>query len=336
LFALLHRFRTHGPSRSIPTRAARLEQPESLPQAFERLAAPAAPLGGGTDLIPRRTQGLAAETIVSLSRIRELQRFEILHDGTLVLGGGEKLSRLEAERIPLLAQVASTIASPQIRNMATIAGNLAQAKRCWFYRNGFECYKRVGAAAPCYAILGDNRFYHAAIDGHRCQAVTPSDLATAFAALDAKVEIASRSGSRMVRMQDFYTGPGETILSPDELILAVHVPPYAEKRFVFEKLRLWEGDFAIVSVAFVASIDATGRWSDLRIACGGIAPIPWRARKTEQRLNGTVLTQAILREALDAELNAAAHPLAGNAWKLDALAGLCERAAEKMLARPPS
>ncbi|CAN5342288.1 hypothetical protein BH09ACT8_BH09ACT8_32590 [soil metagenome] len=89
--------------------------------------------------------------------------------------------------IPVIAAAVESIASPQIRNVATIVGNLLQEKRCWFFRNGFACYKRNGVTSPCYAVMGDHRFQLAVIDGHRCQAVTPSDLATVFTALDARL-----------------------------------------------------------------------------------------------------------------------------------------------------
>jgi CO/xanthine dehydrogenase FAD-binding subunit len=278
---------------------------------------------------------LASDALVSLKAISELRRVEIGADGAFEFGGAVTLAALAEAGIPLLAQAVATIASPQIRNMATIAGNLAQAKRCWFFRNGFECYKRVGSKAPCYAILGDHRFYHAAIDGHRCQAVTPSDLATAFMALDAVVTIGRRGGSRQAPIANFYAGPGETILAADELVLAVHGRWNPERRCAFEKLRLWEGDFAVVSTAVVATVEKDGRWRDLRIVCGAIAPTPWRARRTERALEGAAVTAATLRAALDLELNETAHPLARNGWKLDALAGLCERAVERIAAQQP-
>lgn len=336
LFRFLHTFRTHRPSRRVPTAPLHVERPQSLEAAYASLSPASAPLGGGTDLMPRRGQGLAPDAFVALSGIAELRQIVALADGKQRIGAAVTLSALARAAHPLLGEAAATIASPQIRNMATVAGNLAQMKRCWFFRNGFECYKRVGSQAPCYAILGDHRYYHAAIDGHRCQATTPSDLATVLLALEGTIEIGRRGQSRVVTVEDFYTGPGETILAPDELILAVLVRRAAGERHAFEKLRLWEGDFAVVSVALVAQVDAQCRWSRIRIACGGIAPVPWRARATERALEGTAVTAATLRAALDRELNDTAHPLARNGWKLDALAGLCERAVERIVAPPPA
>jgi CO/xanthine dehydrogenase FAD-binding subunit len=331
LFTLLHRFRTHRASRRIPPSPLRIDRPTTLASALTALGGGAAPLGGGTDLMPRRAQGLAPDRLASMAAIPALRAIRRDADGTVVLGGAVTLSALETAGLPLLAEAAATIASPQIRNVATIAGNLAQAKRCWFFRSGFECYKRAGPTAPCYAILGDHRFYHAAIDGHRCQAVTPSDLATALLALDGAVEIVGPRRSRLVPIERFYKGPGETVLAGDEMIVSVRARHDPASRWAFEKLRLWEGDFALVSVAMVGAIDGRGRWSDLRIACGGVAPLPWRAQRTERELIGRPASAEELRRALDRELNAAAHPLARNGWKLDALAGLCERATERLL-----
>jgi len=326
LFAILHHFRTHRPSRRVAPAPSRIARPTSLDAACELLNGEAVPMGGGTDLMPRRGQGLAPAALVSLQAIPTLRELRRSADRTLIIGSAVTLDELENSGSPLLAAAAGTIASPQIRNMATVGGNLAQAKRCWFFRSGFECYKRVGATAPCYAILGDHRFYHAAIDGHRCQAVTPSDLATALLALEGAVEIGDGHRTRIVPIAEFYVGPGETVLAPDELILSVRARQDPAKSWAFEKLRLWEGDFAVVSVAIVAGVDSRGRWTDLRIACGGIAPVPWRARRSAQELVGMSASPANLRAALDRELNACAHPLARNGWKLDALAGLCERA----------
>jgi CO/xanthine dehydrogenase FAD-binding subunit len=157
--------------------------------------------------------------------------------------------------------------------------------------------------------------------------VTPSDLATVLVALDATVRIASRSGGRALPMTRFYTGPGETALRPDELITEVTVPVAARARVSgFEKLRLWEGDFSVVSAC--ASLDlANGRVRDARVVLGAIAPTPYRARAVEQRLRGQRLDPSTITAAAEA-WTGAAHPLAGNAWKVDAACGLLRRCLE--------
>ena len=334
LFALLHAQRRHRPSRVAAPDVDELAMPATLPEALRLLAGGMAPLGGGTDILPRRDQGLApARRLLSVVDVPERNAVTTAPDGGLVIGAAVTLARLcdPALTHPLLAAAATSVASPQIRNVATLAGNLVQDKRCWFYRGGFECFKRAGPTAPCYAITGDHRFYHAAIGGRRCQAVTPSDMATALIALDAELLLCSTRHERRVAASSFYTGPGETVLADDELVVVATISAAARRRRgVFEKMGLWDGDFAIVSAALTAEIDASGQWHDLRIVCGGIAPVPWRAVATENSLRGTVVTPQALRRAIDLEIDAKAHPLARNAWKLDALAGLCERAVERM------
>jgi CO/xanthine dehydrogenase FAD-binding subunit len=332
--ALLHRWGTrfgrHGryPERRAPARdLAEIVRPETIDAARAALRSGTA-LGGGTDVLLQRRQGLAApERLVSTALLPGLRDITEEPDGTLMIGAAVTLAEL-AERIrdtlPALAEAADSIASPQVRNAATVVGNLLQAKRCWFFRNDFPCYKRNGASSPCYAILGDHRFYHAAIGGHRCQAVTPSDLATVLVALDAAAELAD---GRRIRVADLYTGPGETVLRTTDLVVSVRIPGQG-RTCVFDKLALWQGDFAVVSVAL--SSRSAGRWDDPRIVFGALAPTPWRPTGAERALDGEPLDPAALREAVDARLTEHGHPLPGNAWKLDAAAGLAERAAMRL------
>ena len=182
-------------------------------------------------------------------------------------------------------------------------------------------------------MQGDHRFYHAAIDAHRCQAVTPSDLATAFAALDAEIVVTGPAGERVVPIGDFYRGPGETVLADDEIVARVRVPAAAlARRAAFEKLGLWQGDFAVVSAAVGADVGADGRWRDVRVVLGAIAPVPWRARATERALEGRAVTADDLHRALDDELTREGHPLARNAWKLDAALGIATRVSGRVAA----
>jgi CO/xanthine dehydrogenase Mo-binding subunit/CO/xanthine dehydrogenase FAD-binding subunit len=332
--ALLHRWGTGAADPTPPAPVAALERPAAMAEALTALSRDRAarPLGGGTDLLPLIEQGLARPTrLVDLGGVTELDHVSQSAAGDLLIGAGVTLSALarrpEVAGDQALRQAIASIASPQIREMATVGGNLCQAKRCWFYRNGFDCYKRRGVTAPCYAVLGDNRYYHAVLGAHRCQAVTPSDLATVLVALDATVRIASRRGERALSMARFYTGPGETALRPDELITSVTIPAAARARVSgFEKLRLWEGDFSVVSAC--ASLDvADGRVRNARIVLGAIAPTPYRARAVEQRLRGQRLDPSTIIAAAEAWTRAA-HPLPGNAWKVDAACGLLRRCLE--------
>jgi CO/xanthine dehydrogenase Mo-binding subunit/CO/xanthine dehydrogenase FAD-binding subunit len=338
LFALLHRW---GPvlrrPKAPPSPEADIACPNGLADALTAMQSGASAIGGGTDLLPRIEDHLAAPALlVSTLDVDEMQRVAFADDGSVSIGAAVTLADLAdalGGRCAAIEQTIASIANTQIRQMATVAGNLLQEKRCWFYRNDFDCYKRSGPARPCYAVLGDHRFYHAVIDGHRCQAVTPSDLVTSLAALDATVTIAGPAGSRTIDVLSLYTGPGETSLKPDEVIVRVGLPGAAlKRRGSFQKLNLWEGDFAVASVAMTAHIDANGQWTDYRMIFGALAPTPWRARMAEGALagNGPPAIEDLQR-ALNLELNAAAYPLVGNAWKLDAALGLAEQAFEVLL-----
>jgi len=248
------------------------------------------------------------------------------------IGGGVTLEALAAavkDDLPVVAEAIATVASSQVRSVATVAGNLLQTNRCWFLRSGFDCYKRRGGLAPCYAILGDHRFYHAAIDGHRCQSVTPSDLATALNVLGATVEVQSLLARREIPIEDFYVGPGETQMRPGEVLTALLIPAGAPQG-VFEKLNLRDGDFAIASVALAARV-SNGAVEDIRLCLGGLSPTPRRVRRVEAALKGAKMDPIAVRAALELELDRCAHPLAQNGWKLDAAAGLALTAAERLL-----
>ncbi|TDB98521.1 molybdopterin cofactor-binding domain-containing protein [Actinomadura sp. 7K534] len=330
----LHRFGTRL-ARRVPAREIEsVERPADPAEAVALTGAGGTAVGGNTDLAPQRQQRLVAPTtLVRLSAVPALRTITDRDDGALDIGAAVTLDALAAAtrgRLDAVADAVESIASAQIRAVATVGGNLVQAKRCWFFRNGFDCYKRGGAACPCYAVQGDHRFYHAAIGGHRCQAVTPSDLGTVFTALDARVLLSGPAGDRTVAIGDFYTGPGETCLRPGELVTAVRVPASArDRRCVFDKLQLWSGDFAVVSVALSAAVTA-GRWDGTRVVLGAVAPTPWRARATEAGCDGARFDSARFRALLDGELARHGHPLAGNDWKLDAALGMAVRAAGRM------
>jgi CO/xanthine dehydrogenase Mo-binding subunit/CO/xanthine dehydrogenase FAD-binding subunit len=334
LLALLHRRTTPFPASVAPPSPEEVSTPNDLATLLAGLGRAAVLLGGGTDLQLQRRQGLnAAKRLVWSGGVADLRAIETGAAGAIRIGAAVTLAVLGdalRDRIPILAEAIDTIAGVQVREMATVAGNLVQAKRCWFYRNGFGCYKRRGGLAPCYAIEGDHRFYHAVIDGHRCQATTPSDLAAVFQALDAVVLLKSRRGERRVEMERFYVGPGETVLAADEIVVAIELPASAaERRGSFQKLRLWEGDFAVVSAAMTA-IAGNGILREPRLVFGGLAPVPWRAREGERRIAAGMSTVEELRGVLDRELDRAAHPLRRNGWKLDAAAGLAEKAFEAL------
>jgi CO/xanthine dehydrogenase Mo-binding subunit/CO/xanthine dehydrogenase FAD-binding subunit len=299
----------------------------------------ARPLGGGTDLVPGQRRGKQAlGTLVDLTLVPGLARIDVTPDSDARIGGAVRLATLAEHRGSdwqgVLGDTARMIASHQVREMATLAGNLCQEKRCWFYRNDFNCYKRGGATCPCYAVEGDHRFQHAVQDAHRCQAVTPSDLATTLSALAAEIEVAGPRGTRRFPVADLYSGPGETTLAHGELVTDVVVP--ADSRtwtYAYEKLDLYTGDFAVVSAA--VGVRAQGRSvTGARLVLGAVAPTPLRLPAIERQLVGTAPTTMAELRTLAAGWGAKAHPLKRNEWKVEAAAGVLAKAMAAALAIP--
>ena len=296
-------------------------------------------IGGGTDLLVARQQRLATPVrLVDTTSINGLRQMDETPDGNLRVGAAvtlEDLRRRLAEPgfLPgdtMMAELLDELATSQIRELATVGGNLLQDKRCAFYRNGFGCYKRNGWTAPCYAVLGDHRFHHAVLGAHRCQAVTPSDLATGLLALDAVAHsLPPNSGpARRRTIDQLYSGPGEPDLTAGELLTMVEVPAAARARpAAFEKLRLYAGDFAVCSVAVSLEIAGDGiTIADAKVSLGAVAPTPYRAERSEKRLAGIRLDdQAGLKEASWAWIYDT-NPLPNNVWKVEATCGLLLRA----------
>ena len=352
LFKLLdRRVRRRRGRQSPPAPVPDIEaiaRPETVEAAVEAAAvqpADSAFLGGGTDLLVARQQRLAAPVrLIDTTSVRELRRLGETPDGDLCVGAAVTLEDLR-RRVSapdaqpgdsMLSDLLEELATHQIRELATVGGNLLQGKRCAFYRNGFPCYKRVGWTSPCYAVLGDHRFHHAVLGGHRCQAVTPSDLATGLLALDAVAQSETPGGapSRRRMIDELYEGPGEPDLAKAELLTQVRVPAAARARpAAFEKLRLYAGDFAVCSAAVSLEIADDGTTvAGARVSLGAVAPKPYRAKRTEERLLGTSLGDPeALREASWAWVYDA-QPLPGNAWKVEAACGLLLRALNRLAA----
>lgn len=343
----MRRVYPYGLKKSLTAIAARLPaspgaraigsvtSPASVDEAMASLAGPGrpAPLGGGTDILALQAQGLPNPAhLVDMTNVPGLRRVTVEADGALLLGAATTLVELAADGLVpgSLRETAELIATPQIRQVATIAGNLCQVKRCWFYRNGFDCYKRGGAARPCYAVLGDHRFYHAVEDGHRCQAVTPADLATTLLALDAEVETRSLGGGRRLTIAELYSGPGEVTLRPGEAITAIRIPARARERTtLYRKAALWQGAFAVFTIAVSATPDH-GRVRDLRVVLGGVAPTPRRESRIERALTDAPITDLAIRRAVDGWLRRT-HPLPDNHWKAFAAANKLRETLRELL-----
>lgn len=328
LHRLLHAYGTRWARPAQPTPLVSIEMPVDEASTRPALALPGARvIAGGTDLLPARRQGLVQPPVlVDLMTVPHLGRIDDAGPDVTV-GAAVSLSSLaewSRERLPVLHDAITGIATEQIRSMATVGGNLCQLNRCWFLRNDFMCYKRGGVSCPCYAVTGDHRFYHAVIDSHRCQSVTPSDLSTVLSALNATVEIAGAGGPRRMAVVDLYSGPGEVRLEAGEYLRSVVLDPARYSGHDYRKLNRGHGDFAVISAAVSIAASADGTVTDARVVLGAMAPVPYRVKDAERLIVGRRLG-TIDVEAASTAWCRRAHPLARNEWKVDAAAELLRR-----------
>jgi xanthine dehydrogenase YagS FAD-binding subunit len=277
-----------------------LLQPSSVEEATAALGNGSRALAGGTELVPLLRDGLVqTETLVHVTRLipRGI-------DGTRI-GAGTTLAELEASAdIPqVLREACTQAASPQLRAMGSVGGNLLQATRCWYWRLGFDCWLQGGQR--CFAKDGAHR-EHAILGNERCASAHPSDVAAALLALDATV----RTTRRELPLADLYRLPTEgdrnvTTLSPDELILELDVPP-ADASTYLKAMDRRKWSFPIVGVA-AARVGET-----VRLALAGVAPVPWKLD-----------SPAALEDAT---------PLPGTAYKVEIARALVRRALEGIAA----
>ncbi|HJU23682.1 MAG TPA: xanthine dehydrogenase family protein subunit M [Casimicrobiaceae bacterium] len=284
-------------------------------------------LAGGTNLLDLMKGYVEQPTrLVDIARL-PLHGIETLPDGGLRIGAlvsNTDLAndRTVRERYPLLSQALVAGASPQLRNMATVGGNLLQRTRCHYFTDvGFEACNKRKPGSGCAALDGPNRIHAILGASEQCIAVNPSDMSVALAALDALVEARSSAGTRQIAMSEFHRLPGDhperdTELRHDELITAVILPrsPFAPHSRYLKVRDRASYEFALVSVA--AALDMDGdRVRDVRIALGGVAPKPWRALRAEHMLVGRSLDDATLAAAALAATQGA-HPHRDNAFKV--------------------
>ena len=298
----------------------RYHRPATVAAALEAVAAEGAlPLAGGTEVVAWLKEGLAAPaTLVDISR---LPLAGIRRDGTLLrIGATTRLADLTASDIvrqeaPSLALAAADAASPAIRAMGTLAGNLLQKNRCPYFRSTGPCNQRAPGTG-CSARVGDHRAGAIFGGSEWCIAVHPSDLAVVLAALDARILI-DRAGGRRETDIHGLTGGGEERLRPGELVTEIVVPLQPTARTAaYRKIRERAGfDFALVSAAAACQV-VDGVVTGARLVLGGVAPSPRRCRGAEAALIGKPLEPIGVAAAVEAEL-ALATPLPGNAFKVE-------------------
>lgn len=298
--------------------------PATLEEAVAILGNSSRPLAGGTDLITLMKADLVTpERLVAVRTL--LPKGIVTGLEGLTLGAATTLSEIESDalvcsRYTALAQAAAAAASPQLRNMATLGGNLLQRPRCWYFRNPrVDCWLKGGDMCP--AREGENR-QHALFGAGSCVAVHPSDLAPALLAFDADVRVRGAQGERVLKLEEFFALPEhgrrtETTLRDDELVLALRVPMHpGETRSIYLKaMDRATFSFALVGVAAVLRLSPERRVGHARIVLGGVASIPWRARAAEAVLCGAEVSERTIQDAASAALEDA-MPLRLNGWKV--------------------
>ncbi len=306
-----------------------------LLDAKDARATTAKVLAGGTDLLTlMKADLLAPEQLIDIKRLPELDD-RIVDDGDgLTIGALSTLAELEDDpliqaRYPVLSEAAALAATPQLRNMATLGGNLLQRPRCWYFRNQrVPCWLKGGS--ECFAREGENQL-HALFDVSPCVAAHPSDPAAALLALGASVLLRGAQGERELALTEFCAPPDEnrrteTVIQTDEIITAVRIPPHAAStRSTYLKAmdrKVWA--FALAGVAAVVQVEH-GTIAHARLVLSGVAPVPWRAESAADLLIGEKPSAVLFSHVAEAAL-ADATPLANNGYKVPLTKALIERA----------
>jgi xanthine dehydrogenase YagS FAD-binding subunit len=287
-------------------------------------------LGGGTNLIDLMKTGVETpDSLIDINRlplaqIEELPGGKGIRIGAMVRNSELAEHALIKSRYPVLSEALLSGASPQLRNMATVGGNLLQRTRCYyFYDPVFPACNKRNPGSGCGAINGYNRIHAILGQSEQCIATHPSDMCVALAALDAIVRVQAAKGEREIAFADFHRLPGDTPnvdtnLQSDELITAVELPaiPFAKRSHYLKVRDRASYAFALVSVAAILDVDSSKKIKSARVALGGVAHKPWRASRVEQELIGKQADDKTFRAAAEAEL-AVAKAYKYNSFKIE-------------------
>ncbi len=298
---------------------------------------------GGIDLLDLLKENLLAPArVVSLTQIPGLDVI-VEEEGGVRIGPMTTLAQLVdhpvlRQKYPILCDVANGSASPQIRHVATLGGNLLQRPRCWYFRAAeYHCLRKGGG--HCFAISGENQ-YHAIFDNRPCAIVHPSTAATALVALGATVELTNAEGAvRRVLLEDFFVAPNvdiqrENDLKAREILTAILLPPLPASLRMAHLKQSEKGsfDWPLADVAVVLDFDRDASCKRAAIILGAAAPVPHRARTSEAALTGRRIDENVARQAGQAALDGAT-PLAKNGYKLPLFEALVRRAVLSVVAR---
>lgn len=298
-------------------------------------------LSGGTNLLYMMKRDVRRpKYLINLKNVKGLDSIRWNKEEGLNIGALVNLTKLQhnetvVSHYPILSQSISRIASPQVRNAATIGGNLSQEVWCWYLMEGFPCWMNGGK--HCFAPEGDNRYHHTVAGGFICMAIHPSDLAPALYAMNATVTIAGPSYEKKIKIPELLPGYTriegrlkqkyvfENTLRGDELIVSVHVPTPSEgTRAVFLKSAARESfDFALASASIVVALEG-GSCKDASIVLGGVATMPYKATRVESKLKGATVTTELIEEASSLVFERES-PLSMNAYRIQLVKELVKR-----------
>lgn len=316
-----------------------LFQPTTIENALalaEKYGAKAWIMAGGQDSLDWfKDRAKRPEAVIDLSGIDALKGVRETADGieigpltTLVEIASNPIIR---QKYGLLAEAAGRVASPQIRNVGTLGGNISQDARCWYYRAGMDCYRAGGNTCYAGTPQGMNR-EHCLFGAARCVAVTPSDTAPVMVALDASMVIKNAKGEQILPADKYFIGPAVdithmTALRPGDILTAIRIPAtWAGAKFYFEKVadrNTW--DFALVNVATAMKVDGSGNITDARVVCGGVECVPRRLAAVEDTVKGSPANAATADLAAPLA-SRGATPLNYNHFKIPLMENLVRRA----------
>lgn len=325
-----------------------LLQPSTLREAvslLDRFGDDAKVVAGGTDLMYLVKNGVRTHIprlMVDISNLG-LSYINFNEAAGLKIGATTHLSEIAEHnvtrgRFTVLAEAAERAASPQLRNMATIGGDLLQEVWCWYLRYNYDCWRNGGTI--CYGAIGDNRFYHSIFGGRLCYAVHPGDVAPALFALNARVVIASPSGEKTLTMDEFMPGIvlvdgkiKENVLKRNEILkeVVIPTPPAGTKSAFYKIAERGSIDFALASAAVVANISGS-TVNSINIVLGGVDVKPRRAKAAEDFLRGSALNEQNIKRAADLAVQDA-QPLTfgtGNAFRVEIARGAVTKALQKL------
>lgn len=302
-------------------------QPNTIDEIFYHLNSDGAKIkAGGIDLLDLMKEGLfEPKRLVNISDVEELNFVKENDDGSISIGPSINLSNLSENEIvkkyfPSLSAAAGLIASPQIRNSATLGGNLCQKPRCWYFRSiDFNCSRKGGE--DCFALFGENKYHAILGNDSGCAMVHPSATAVALTALNASVIIFDGKNNRSVNLEEFYISPEkdikrETILSDNDLVTEILIPKESKKlKNHYIKLKEKESfDWPLADVAVALNLKGS-TCTGSRVILGSAAPIPWVSKEAESFLIGNIITKDIARKAAEASMKGA-YSLEQNNYKI--------------------